>query len=191
MAINLSPEVLQLIDRSNFAHLATLMPNGAPQSVPVWVGREGDHIVICTGENSLKGKKYAPRSADGAIDCRLPQSLRGSPNPGPCCRAPSRSRLENDGPHLAQVHGEALSHAKSGRTRGPHHRSRKSALHQTAVRTRTAEVIGCLRHRRFERLAKKLCQAKQKRARRNHNPDCARSRAHGNALAAEKENARE
>ncbi len=56
MAINLSPEIQQLIDRPNFAHLATLMPEGSPQSVPVWIGREGERLVICTGENSLKAK---------------------------------------------------------------------------------------------------------------------------------------
>jgi PPOX class probable F420-dependent enzyme len=56
MSSTLSTEVKQLIDRPNFAHLATLMPNGSPQSVPVWIGRDGDHIVICTGETSLKGK---------------------------------------------------------------------------------------------------------------------------------------
>jgi PPOX class probable F420-dependent enzyme len=56
MGIPLSPEVKQLIDRPNFAHLGTLMADGSPQCVPVWVGREGDHVVICTGENSLKAK---------------------------------------------------------------------------------------------------------------------------------------
>ncbi len=52
----LSPEVKQLIDRPNFAHLATLMSDGAPQSVPVWIGREGERFVVCTGEGSLKAK---------------------------------------------------------------------------------------------------------------------------------------
>jgi PPOX class probable F420-dependent enzyme len=56
MGIPLSPEVKQLIDRPNFAHLGTLMPDGSPQCVPVWVGREGDRLVVCTGENSLKAK---------------------------------------------------------------------------------------------------------------------------------------
>jgi PPOX class probable F420-dependent enzyme len=70
MPITLSPEVKQLIDRPNFAHLATLMPDGSPQSVPVWVGREADHIVICTGENSLKGKntRRDPRVALSIVD---------------------------------------------------------------------------------------------------------------------------
>ena len=56
MPVTLSADVKQLIDHPNFAHLATLMSDGSPQSVPVWVGREGDRIVVCTGENSLKAK---------------------------------------------------------------------------------------------------------------------------------------
>jgi len=54
MSITLSPEIKQLVDRPNFAHLATLMSDGSPQSVPVWIGRESEHLVICTGEGSLK-----------------------------------------------------------------------------------------------------------------------------------------
>ena len=74
MAINLSPEVQQLIDRPNFAHLATLMPDGSPQSVPVWVGREGESIVICTGEGSLKAKntRRDPRVAVSIVDFKNP-----------------------------------------------------------------------------------------------------------------------
>jgi PPOX class probable F420-dependent enzyme len=70
----LSPEVKQLIDRPNFAHLATLMPDGSPQSVPVWVGREGELIVICTGEGSLKAKntRRDPRVALSIVDFTNP-----------------------------------------------------------------------------------------------------------------------
>jgi len=49
-------KVKELLDRPNFAHLATLMPDGSPQSVPVWIGREEERIIICTGEGSLKAK---------------------------------------------------------------------------------------------------------------------------------------
>ena len=49
-------EVKQLLDGPNFGHLATLMPDGSPQSVPVWIGRDGDRIMICTGEGSLKAR---------------------------------------------------------------------------------------------------------------------------------------
>jgi len=74
MSTALSPEVKQLIDHPNFAHLATLMPDGSPQSVPVWVGREGEHIVICTGEGSLKAKntRRDPRVALSIVDVTNP-----------------------------------------------------------------------------------------------------------------------
>jgi PPOX class probable F420-dependent enzyme len=70
----LSLEVKQLVDRPNFAHLATLMPDGSPQSVPVWIGREGDHLVICTGEGSLKAKntRRDPRLALSIVDFTNP-----------------------------------------------------------------------------------------------------------------------
>jgi PPOX class probable F420-dependent enzyme len=74
MPIKLSEEARKLIDRPNFAHLATLMPDGSPQSVPVWVGREGEHIVICTGESSLKARntRRDPRVALSIVDFTNP-----------------------------------------------------------------------------------------------------------------------
>src|SRR5580700_1383850 len=74
MSINLSPEIKQLVDRPNFSHLATLMPDGSPQSVPVWIGREGENLVICTGEGSLKAKntRRDPRVALSIVDSANP-----------------------------------------------------------------------------------------------------------------------
>jgi PPOX class probable F420-dependent enzyme len=70
MPIPLSSQIRVLLDGPNFAHLATLMPDGSPQSVPVWVGREGDRILICTGAGSLKAKntRRDPRIALSIID---------------------------------------------------------------------------------------------------------------------------
>lgn len=66
----LSAEAKSLIDRPNFAHLATLMPNGSPLSTPVWIGREGDRIVISVSDWSLKGKntKKDPRVSLSIVD---------------------------------------------------------------------------------------------------------------------------
>ena len=82
MAIPLSDEIRVLLDGPNFAHLATLMPDGSPQSVPVWVGREDDRILICTGESSLKAKntRRDPRVALSLVDFHDPYreaQLRG------------------------------------------------------------------------------------------------------------------
>jgi PPOX class probable F420-dependent enzyme len=70
MALALSSEIKALLNGPNFAHLATLMPAGSPQSVPVWVGREDSHILICTGESSLTAKntRRDPRVALSIVD---------------------------------------------------------------------------------------------------------------------------
>jgi PPOX class probable F420-dependent enzyme len=78
----LSAEARALIDRPNFAHLATLMADGSPQSVPVWVGREGDRLLVCTSESSLKGRntRRDPRVALSIVDLDNPYEeiqLRG------------------------------------------------------------------------------------------------------------------
>ena len=70
----LSTEAKGLIDRANFAHLATLMPDGSPNATPVWIGREGDRLVICTSDGSLKGRntKRDPRIALSIVDFTNP-----------------------------------------------------------------------------------------------------------------------
>jgi len=82
MPMPLSNEIKSLVDGPNFAHLATLMPDGWPQSAPVWVGRDGDLLLICTGENSLKAKntRRDPRVALSIVDFHDPYKeaqLRG------------------------------------------------------------------------------------------------------------------
>ncbi len=40
--------VRTLFDGRNYAHAATVLPNGGPHSVPVWVGLEGTRIAFLT-----------------------------------------------------------------------------------------------------------------------------------------------
>ena len=56
MALALTDDIKKLLDRPNFAHLSTLMSDGSPQCAPVWVAREGDRVLIGTGEGSLKAR---------------------------------------------------------------------------------------------------------------------------------------
>jgi PPOX class probable F420-dependent enzyme len=82
MAMALSDDVKKLIDGPNFAHLATIMPDGSPQSAPVWVLREGDRILVGTGEGSLKARnaRRDPRVALSIVDVKDPYTeaqLRG------------------------------------------------------------------------------------------------------------------
>src|SRR5689334_114405 len=82
MPVALSAELRALIDRPNFAHLCTLMSDGSPQSAPVWLGREGDRILIATGEGSLKARntRRDPRVSLSVVDMKDPYEeaqLRG------------------------------------------------------------------------------------------------------------------
>ena len=54
MPAKLSEGVKKLFEEPNFAHLATIMPDGSPQVTPVWVELEGDRIVVNTAEGRLK-----------------------------------------------------------------------------------------------------------------------------------------
>jgi PPOX class probable F420-dependent enzyme len=61
----LPDDVRALLDGPNPAHVATLMPDGGPHSVPVWVGVEADRIAFLTSPSSRKARNLAldPRVA--------------------------------------------------------------------------------------------------------------------------------
>jgi PPOX class probable F420-dependent enzyme len=52
----LEPDVRRLLDTTAVAHLATVLPDGSPHCVPLWVGTEGDRIAILTGPGSRKAR---------------------------------------------------------------------------------------------------------------------------------------
>ncbi|GAA2386755.1 PPOX class F420-dependent oxidoreductase [Nonomuraea africana] len=61
----LSQDVRALFEGPNYAHVATVGPDGAPHSVPLWVGVEGERIAFLTGPGSRKARNLArdPRVA--------------------------------------------------------------------------------------------------------------------------------
>ena len=78
----LDPDVRRHLDGTHIAHLATVLPDGAPHSVPVWVGTHGDHVVFLTGPGSRKADNLRrdPRvalSLDVGTDGPLPVLVRG------------------------------------------------------------------------------------------------------------------
>lgn len=54
MGKRLTDDMKRLIDAPNFAALTTLMEDGWPKTEPVWIGRDGDRIVIATDRKSIK-----------------------------------------------------------------------------------------------------------------------------------------
>jgi PPOX class probable F420-dependent enzyme len=67
-------DVRALLEGRNFAHLATLLPDGSPTSVPVWIGTEGDRVTIFTQEASQKARNLRrdPRLALSMVDRENP-----------------------------------------------------------------------------------------------------------------------
>jgi PPOX class probable F420-dependent enzyme len=70
----MTAEVRRLAERPNYAHIATLMPDDAPHSVPVWIHLEGDNLVVLTGPGSRKARNLErdPRVAISIIDVDQP-----------------------------------------------------------------------------------------------------------------------
>lgn len=92
----LNADVRRLLDRPNYAHVATLLPDGAPHTVPVWIAREGDDVVILTGPGSRKARNVErdPRVAISLIDVDQPYAsvlLRGRLWSGSMATGPGRS----------------------------------------------------------------------------------------------------
>ena len=44
--MTLDPQIRRVLDGTPIAHVATVLPDGSPHSVPVWVGTRGDQIVF-------------------------------------------------------------------------------------------------------------------------------------------------
>ncbi|MFI9818688.1 TIGR03618 family F420-dependent PPOX class oxidoreductase [Saccharothrix variisporea] len=52
----IDPAVRRVLDDTAIAHLATVLPDGSPHSVPVWVDTHGDRVAILTGPASRKAR---------------------------------------------------------------------------------------------------------------------------------------
>lgn len=52
----LNPDVRRVLDGTPIAHLATVLPDGSPHVVPLWIGTHGDRIVFLTGPDSRKAR---------------------------------------------------------------------------------------------------------------------------------------
>ncbi|HEY7466937.1 MAG TPA: PPOX class F420-dependent oxidoreductase [Dehalococcoidia bacterium] len=74
MGVPLSEGARRILDKKNFAHVATLMKDGSPQVSPVWVYRHGDNVMISTGVDRQKTRnlKRDPRIALSIADVDQP-----------------------------------------------------------------------------------------------------------------------
>jgi PPOX class probable F420-dependent enzyme len=52
----LPTEVRALLEAPNYVHLSTLRADGSPRNHVVWVGLEGERVLICTSDTTWKAK---------------------------------------------------------------------------------------------------------------------------------------
>ncbi len=52
---------LELFQKKSFGHLATLLPNGTPQTSPVWVDFDDTHVLVNSSRGRLKDKNMRQR----------------------------------------------------------------------------------------------------------------------------------
>jgi PPOX class probable F420-dependent enzyme len=77
MAIPIPDAVRELLEAPNYVHLSTLRADGSPRNWVVWVGLEGDRILICTSEAVWKAKdmRRDPRVAMSVADLGNPYRM--------------------------------------------------------------------------------------------------------------------
>ncbi len=83
MGIILNEETRRLLDGRNFGVLATINPDGGPQTSAMWVGRNGDDVLFSTVAGRRKHRNLVrdPRASVTVIDAEDPYNyveLRGS-----------------------------------------------------------------------------------------------------------------
>ena len=106
MAIPLSHDVRDLFDGPNYVHLATVRRDGSPRSWVVWVGVEGDRVLICTDTGSLKAR-------DMQRDARVSLSVVDLDNP--YRMAAIQGRVVELRPDPENVYMDVLSHKYTGK----------------------------------------------------------------------------
>src|SRR5215212_11641602 len=102
----LEPDVRELFEGANFAHIATLMPDGSPHSVAVWAGVEDDRVVFFTQPSSQKARNIGR-------DARVAISITDHANPYRTGRVRGRLVATREGDEALEVI-DRISHKYTG-----------------------------------------------------------------------------
>jgi PPOX class probable F420-dependent enzyme len=82
MSISLSDATVAVVDGKNYAILATINPDGSPQTSVLWVGRDGHDLLFSTVAGRVKHRNMErdPRVSVTVLDSADPENyveLRG------------------------------------------------------------------------------------------------------------------
>lgn len=71
MSVTFNERTRRLLDGKTFATVATLDPDGAPQTSVVWIERDGDAVLFSATAGRRKGEEPCPRPAGQPHGLRL------------------------------------------------------------------------------------------------------------------------
>jgi len=77
MTAQLSEDHVALLRRPIFAHVATVMPDGRPQSTPVWIDTDGEAVIFNTARGRVKHRNIErnPAVAISVVDDQNPYQM--------------------------------------------------------------------------------------------------------------------
>jgi len=101
-----------LLTGKNFAHVATLMKDGSPQSTPVWIDFDGEYVLMNTAEGRTKTRNL---DRDG----RVALSVIDGENPYRYLQV--RGKVAGRTTEGADAHIDALAKRYMGVDRYPYH----------------------------------------------------------------------
>ncbi len=102
--MSLPTEAHDLFDGVHFAHVATLMSDGSPQTTVVWIDRDGDVVRFNTARGGVKAEKLER-------DSRVAISVHDPENPYRYVQVRDRAQLVHEG---AEEHIHSLAHKYMG-----------------------------------------------------------------------------
>ena len=77
MATSIDPAARRLLEAPNYVQLSTLRADGSPRNWVVWVGLEGDYVLVCTGRTTWKARDMLrdPRVGLSVVDLANPYQM--------------------------------------------------------------------------------------------------------------------
>jgi PPOX class probable F420-dependent enzyme len=104
----LTPKLLALLDGRNYVHVATVMADGSPHTLPAWAMVENGEIVVGTGNTTDKAVNLRR-------DPRVSISVTDSANPNLIAHIRGRVVREVDADHGAIDIMHRIAHNYTGR----------------------------------------------------------------------------
>ncbi|MEU7294821.1 PPOX class F420-dependent oxidoreductase [Streptomyces exfoliatus] len=132
MIVHLTDSVRALLDDINPAVLATIQPDGSPQTSVVWVGRDGDDVLISSQEGRRKIKNIR-------ADARVSLTVHDRDDPDVYAEIRGTATVTEDAGRALAV---ALAESYEGEGAGQEYLELPPEQVRVAVRITPTKIVG-------------------------------------------------